>query len=212
MSVRHVASENDCIESIALQYGLLPDFIWNAPENAALRELRRNRNVLSLGDVVLIPDLREETRTGATEQRHRYLRKGVPARIEFRVLRFNRPVKDAKYSLIVDDTVFDGTTDGDGVVRCAIQPNARSAELRVQHEDEDLVYDLNLGAMDPEDELTGTQKRLTNLGYYVPAEEHGELGAGTRAAVARFQADNGLEPTGEPDDVVRNKIRELNGY
>lgn len=87
MSTEHVAAQGDCIDSIAKKYGFFADTLWQAEENRALRELRKDRNVLMPGDVVVIPDLRIRTNSVATDKRHTFRRKGVPARLRMKFLR-----------------------------------------------------------------------------------------------------------------------------
>ncbi len=78
MPDQHVASDSDCIASIAFHYGFFPDTVWNHAGNAALRQQRNNPNVLSPGDVVIIPDKRRKEITRPDHARHRFRRKGVP--------------------------------------------------------------------------------------------------------------------------------------
>lgn len=212
LSHQHIASDTDCIQSVAFQYGFTPEYLWNHAQNAELRDRRRNLNILFAGDEIHIPDLREQEYDRPTEQRHRFKRKSVAARIEFKVLRLGEPVANARYQLVIDGASTEGTTDGSGLVRAVIQANAQTGELRVDHEDGELVYPLDLGGMDPSDEVLGYQKRLSNLGYYVPPDDFGALTDQTRSAIALFQLDNGLSATGEPDDATIAKLVERTGH
>ncbi len=98
MSTEHVVSTGDCIDSIALQYGFFADTLWNHSQNAALKDLRKDQNVLLPGDIVFIPDLDLEEQDAATEQHHRFRRKGVPARLRMKFMRPKKPEEPAQDS------------------------------------------------------------------------------------------------------------------
>ena len=90
---------------------------------------------------------------------------------------------------------------------------ARRAHLVVGPEDDEDEYDLDLGCVDPTNEITGVQARLCNLGYDIERIS-GVLDEETRAALREFQEEQeGLKPTGEPDEATLQKLDELTaGY
>jgi N-acetylmuramoyl-L-alanine amidase len=83
----HTVRDGDCIASIAEQYGIFWQTVWDHPNNASLKQLRKDPNILKSGDTVFVPDLREKWETCATEQRHCFVRKGVPAKLRLRLMR-----------------------------------------------------------------------------------------------------------------------------
>jgi hypothetical protein len=83
---QHTVQEGDCISSIADQYGLFWQTIWNHSSNAALKQQRGDPNILKPGDTVFVPDRREKFEACATDQRHRFILKGVPAKLRLRLL------------------------------------------------------------------------------------------------------------------------------
>ena len=91
MSKMHKVSQGECIDSIALAYGFFPSTLWIHESNSELRSLRKDPNILLPGDEVFIPDLQPGEESGATDQRHSFLRKGVPAKLK---LRFLKPKED----------------------------------------------------------------------------------------------------------------------
>jgi len=91
MSKTHKVNQGECIESIALLYGFWPSTIWLHESNAELKSLRKNPNVLYPRDEVFIPDLRTEKVNAGTDQSHKFVRKGVPAKLR---LRFLKPKED----------------------------------------------------------------------------------------------------------------------
>ena len=71
-------------------------------------------------------------------------------------------------------------------------------------------YVLNLGHMDPLNELIGIQKRLNNLGFHCgPA--NGVLGPRTTDALKTFQKKHNLPESGEADEATKNKLTEVYG-
>jgi hypothetical protein len=185
--------------------------LWDDPANADLRSLRReNPNAIMAGDVVVIPDLRQTSSTIATGARHRFRRRGVPAKLRFQVLDDGEPVANAPFVLEVDGRTIEGKTTGEGLVEASIQPSASHARLRVQRpaEDDDdegvLEYDFQLGQLDPADTLSGARQRLVNLGLLPPG------GHATESAMAdalrTFQALSGLSPTGQLDGATTSKL------
>lgn len=86
MPKNHKVKAGDCISSIAFNHGLFWETIWNDPNNSALKAERGDPNILKQGDVVHVPDLKLKEHSGATEQRHRFVRKGTPAKLRLRIL------------------------------------------------------------------------------------------------------------------------------
>lgn len=196
----HVVKQGDCMSSIADQYGFFWDTLWNLPQNAELNALRGNPNVLLPGDRVVIPEIRPKEESGETTQVHVFRLKGVPVRLNLRLLDvFNEPRAGAKYTLTVDGQKFSGEIPEDGLVSHAISPRAQRGRLVLEDGEE---YDLELGHINPIDYLSGVQGRLRNLGYY-EGEAMGKLDDETRDAIRKFQEDHGLPVSGEADDGTR---------
>ncbi|MFZ4574612.1 MAG: hypothetical protein ACOYN0_09460 [Phycisphaerales bacterium] len=82
--------DGDCINSIAAAHGHFWERIWNDNANVDLRDNRKNADLLLPGDLLTIPLIEEGSFDGATEQRHRFRRKGVPVQLVIRVLTAGR--------------------------------------------------------------------------------------------------------------------------
>jgi LysM repeat protein len=78
--------QGDCLSSIAERYGLFWEKVWNHPKNAKLKEKRKDPNILYPGDVVFVPDKDRKEESGATEQRHRFRKKGTPAKLRLKIM------------------------------------------------------------------------------------------------------------------------------
>ena len=197
----YIVQPGDCIMSIASTRGFLWQTLWNA--NPELKTQRKNPNVIFPGDVIEIPDkvLREED--CVTEQLHKFVKKGTPAKFRLVVEQFKVPLANRRYILEIDGKVFEGTTDDKGLLEVGIDPAARGG--RLQMPDDGLECALALGHLDPLDELIGIQQRLQNLGFYF-SEADGKDNEETRVAIADFQASVSLDATGELDDATRAKL------
>jgi hypothetical protein len=198
MGEDYIAEDGDCIGSVAFEHGFFWETLWDHPKNASLKELRKNPNVLMVGDTVHIPDLRSKEEDGATEQKHQFRLKGVPAKFHLRLMQNDKPRADVEYSLEVEGKTFSGKTDGNGEITQTIPPDARKGRLRVKSGNKWEEYMLRLGQLDPADKITGAQARIRNLGFDV-GDEDGENGPLTEAGLRWFQKRAGLKVTGHLD-------------
>jgi len=82
----HTVAQGECLSSIAAQAGFTVDTLWNLPQNAQLKQLRKDPNVLYPNDVVFIPDKRLKEIPSATEKRHPFVKKGSAAKLKIRLL------------------------------------------------------------------------------------------------------------------------------
>ncbi|HEX5047131.1 MAG TPA: peptidoglycan-binding domain-containing protein [Gammaproteobacteria bacterium] len=79
MPTKHKVKAGDCIASIAFENGFFWRTVWEDAANAALKRKRKSPFQLLEGDEVQVPDLRKKEESRASEQRHRFKLKGVPA-------------------------------------------------------------------------------------------------------------------------------------
>jgi hypothetical protein len=207
----HVVRNGECISSIARDTGHFWETLWSEPANAELREARKEPNVLLADDRVFVPPLRPKFEPGASEMRHRFVRRGEPAKIRMVLKRAGKPRANEPYTLNIDGQVFSGTLDPEGKLERAIPGNARKGTLTVGEPPNQSVYPLNLGTLDPITSLAGVQARLNNLGFGC-GEVDGIWGPKTSAAVRKFQGRYQLSDTGELDDATRTKVKDVHGY
>jgi len=204
----HTVKSGECLSGIAYSYGLAWDQIWNHPENAGLKEKRGDPNILRPGDVVFVPErtLREEERP--TGKRHRFKRTGSETFLRLRLQRSGYPVENEPYALAVNRVIREGQTDATGLLVERIPPMIHEATLYLRDFEEQ--YQLQLGRLDPLDQVTGIQARLNNLGYEV-GKVDGINGPITDTAVRVFQQENGLAVDGVVGSKTRNALREAYG-
>jgi hypothetical protein len=200
----YTVEQGDCIWSIAKGAGLPPETIWNHPNNAELKNKRVNPNILFPGDIVFVPDLtiREDPR--GTDQLHKFQKKSFTAKLCIRLLDDDDPRANEKYTLIVNGARLSGQTDGDGFLEQRIPADAREGELLLKDGSEQ--HTIQLGYLDPIDEIAGIQGRLQNLGFY-GGEIDGEMSDATVAAIMGFQSDQQIDQTGEADSATKSALK-----
>jgi hypothetical protein len=204
---KRLVGAGESTNSLAKKTGHFWRYLWNHPENAELKQLRKDPNVLFADDEIFIPEVEPAEYPGkATEQRHRFRRKGEPCKIKIQLLKLGKPRANEKYVLKLDATVINGTTDSEGKLEHFIPGDARSGELVLRNGKE--VIPIRVGDLDPVDEITGVQQRLNNLGYDA-GSEGGSSNEKTVEALKKFQADYKLEVTGEADEATKAKLKEL---
>ena len=201
-----VVSQGDSIPSLAKEYGFFPDTIWNHGANAGLRAKRKSMNQLFPGDEVFIPDLNENPYNRPTDAKHKFKRKGVPAKLKMQFKSLGQPRKNEKYVLQIDGQIINGTLDGDGKLEQFIPPNARGGQILLSGGKESIP--VQIGYLNPVTELSGVQQRLNNLGFFC-GNESGDADDKTKAALETFQRRNGLPVTGDADGATKAKLQEL---
>jgi hypothetical protein len=145
--------------------------------------------------------------------KHHKLVVNVPKRkVRVRVLDAHRePMKNLPYKLDTGARVYEGQSNGDGVVEKMVPAEVEQATLSIG----DVTVPLLLGHLNPcddteDDGVSALQARLKNLGYQ-PGRIDGSLGPRTRAALRRFQSDQNLDVTGEADDATTKALLDNHG-
>jgi Putative peptidoglycan binding domain len=201
----HVIARGECLSSVAFRYGYFPGTIWEHPDNDAIRELRGDPNVLFEGDKLVLPDKEPKTTECATGKRHRFQRRGVPARFRLQLLNADKPRPNLAYKLTIDDRIeLTGATSADGLIDVPIPPDARYGLLHLEEDDAD--FELYFGHLDPMDEGRGLRQRLANLGHLRADDPDSASEDDVTAAIKSFQLHAKLDPTGELDNATSDKL------
>ncbi len=82
----HVVKDNEDIASIAAAHGFHWKTLWDDPANAALKDKRKDPNILKSGDVLVIPELRPRDESLPADQRHRFKARGLPVFLRLRIM------------------------------------------------------------------------------------------------------------------------------
>ena len=202
----HTVSRGESIASISSKFGLPEDTVWLHASNATLREKRPDPDLLLEGDKVFIPEVTIRQETGATEQRHRFRRKGIPRKLRVRLHDcIDEPLRGEKVQIDVDGLVARATTDAEGWLEHPIDPQARKASVYLTNGD---VFEFQLGHLSPPRTTIGLQQRLLNLGFYEGPIDGASSDELTMAIVA-FQESEGLPLNGIPDAQTIDALIEL---
>jgi hypothetical protein len=215
MADYYTVEEGDHISKIAKVSGFLDyKIIWNHPNNADLKNLRKNPNVLFPGDQVFIPDMEERIESGNTDKRHTFTVDKTPLKLVL-VLEdmFEKPIAGAICGLVVGGQSFVLTTDGKGKIEQEIPLDATSGILVIKSDQtpfQDDPIPLKIGHLDPVGELSGQIARLNNLGYFAGSIDEPDDVA-FKSAVEEFQCDHSLKVDGDCGPKTKAKLKEVHG-
>jgi hypothetical protein len=203
----HTVVQGEHLSRIATHHGFALATLWDHPENAKLRRLRGNPDVLLPGDVVVIPDRELKAVASSSGAHLRFVLKRAPLTLKLAFVDLQgKPIAAAHVQLRLGDAV-DLVTDGDGRIERAIEGSDERGEVALAQG----VAELRVGHLDPIEEDTGVRARLSNLGYLIGAVEDADDGEELRLALQEFQADHELPFTGELDDATRAKLADVHG-
>lgn len=246
MAKQVTVGSHECISCVAFENGFYWETLWNLPENSQLKNERKDPNILKVGDVIHVPNVRLKELSKATGQTHNFVMKGT-TRLRLRVLEEPKP-KDpppaqppappppggppkhleaedpeveaqknedvpranVPYKLKIGRfKIKEGTTDGDGMLDEVIPANARDAELTIDPgQENEAVYKIKLGRLQPLSEISGVKIRLRNLGFDCGNTNDDDTPS-FGAALKAFQEKNGLEASGRLNDETRSKLKEI---
>jgi murein L,D-transpeptidase YcbB/YkuD len=206
--------QGDHLSKIAKENGF-PDYhiIWDHPNNADLKNQRKNPNVLHPGDQVFVPDKEQKHESGSTKKRHTFVVNKEPLKLRLVLEDSNKkPIANAQYALLVEGEVTQHTTDSRGRIEQEIPQDAQEATLVLRGEGipfRDVPISIKIGHLDPVEEVSGQVARLNNLGY--SAGDGGEDDEGFESAVKAFQRDHGLTVDGICGPLTQAKLKKVHG-
>jgi Putative peptidoglycan binding domain len=213
MAEFHIVKQGECLCSIAHHYGFTDwRVIYNDPHNAAFKAKRPNPNLIYPGDELYIPDRQPRYENGQTDNRHRFKVHPLPTYLNVCLQDpAKQPLAHVRFHLRIETLEFEGNTDGHGWVRQEIPASAELGNLTVwpsaDSPDARVKWEVKLGHLDPLETTTGVKARLRNLQYY-SGEVNDVEDDVYKAAVRRFQQDNGLAVDGIVGPHTRNKLKE----
>jgi hypothetical protein len=209
MPITYTVVQGDYVSRIAAQQGFAGySKIWNHPNNAELKNLRKNPEVLYPGDVLFIPDRVDRIEDRPTDAKHTFVAKIAPLKLRVVIKDVNnKPVANKPCQVIVDGHVFDLTTDGTGKVETEIPRTARDGRLTLRDPSVPIEIDLPIliGHLDPVEEKSGQFARLHSLGYN-PGETPDDANRFKRA-IEEFQCENHLTVDGICGPATQSKLK-----
>jgi len=203
----HKVTQCEDIHSIAAQYRIADwQAIYNHDANERLRQFRPDPNDLHPGDIVYIPDTEPLSFKIATDQSHTIKIPLPKVQIHLEISDGEGPQEDMDYLLTFPGGEIKNKTTASGAVIARVPAHVTQATVTFFPIDlEPRTYSLSLCGMNPKEEISGIQARLQNLGYYNGQIDE-DYGYVTFEALAKFQDDHGLTPTGQPDQVTLDLI------
>jgi N-acetylmuramoyl-L-alanine amidase len=212
---QYIVKQGDYLPKIAEDHGFYDyQTIWDHAKNKALKDKRKNPNVLNPGDELFIPDKTLKEVSRPTGQTHRFQVK--PGTLKLRLVLedlYGKPIANASCELRVDGAVHQVVSGGDGKIEKDIPVNAQSAELVVKDGDtplQNVTLQVAIGHLDPVEEVSGQKSRLNNLGYFL-GSVGGDDAAKFKSAVEEFQCDNGLTVDGDCGPQTQAKLKQIHG-
>jgi hypothetical protein len=202
----HKIQPGEWMEQIAYQYGFTDwKAIFDLPENQPLRDKKRDPNQLLPGEHVFLPSRTRKTADVSVGKSHKFVAKRTSQTLSVAVHdEKGQPLKSKPFKIRLGTKEITGTSDGSGLVKIVLPPEAQDATLEIG----DYEIELHPGHLDPVSALSGLLSRLLNLGF--DAGEGGDREQ-LQQAVKRFQKANGLAETGEADDTTRQKLVDKHG-
>ena len=203
----YTVKQGDSIPGIACKQGLPCEKIWDHPKNAALKERRKDPNVLFPGDTVFVPEKEERQEPGETEKRHQFRCRSRTTWLKVRFLNKGEPRANEPFVLDIEGILESGKLDGGGKLEVKIPADAKEATVFLGVHPKQEKYLLKIGHLDPLETIQGIKKRLSNLGFFLTTEGN-DLDALTEAALATFQEKHGLQVKGQIDESTKRKMEE----
>jgi hypothetical protein len=215
MTAIHLVEPGEHLGMIARKFGFANfSLLWEHPENAALKALRKEPTQLAPGDEVFIPDHVQLIFERLTDASHDFKVQIDKLELRLKLLGLDgKPLANAPVIARIEAPETDSasttleselTTDGEGNLTFEIATHVTSGSLEV----EGVVIPLRIGGLDPVDTETGLRQRLRNLGY-LPLEDASDP-TQVSLAVEDFQSDNELPITGKAAD-IETKLVEVHG-
>jgi LysM domain len=205
---QHTVKQGDTLARIARRYGLRSwKQVWDAPENEALRKKRKSPHVLHPGDRVAVPGITVHECERPVDQVHRLIVK-PDAKLTLRLNLLGKkrePLQGATSKIFVgEELLFEGPVN-DGKLECEIPLSVTEARLVVSVDGFELERPLQIGALDPADQLSGVQARLSNLGWFSgPAD--GASSEALMLAQNTFRHEREIEPAETLDDALFSEL------
>jgi type VI secretion system secreted protein VgrG len=201
--VPHVVQAGDSLDTIAHRLGFSAAAIWRSERNQELRARRPDPDLLAPGDVLWVPRSgarREEPLAIGAENRYQ---RRVPKVTVVLWLRRGDGSPLADEPCEVRGLGIVARSDAEGRLALSLPLHVRAAELWIPSLQ--VAQTILLGHLDPADTASGLKQHLANLGY----DTYHGFDEAPGEAIARFQRDFGLPPTGVADAATVEALKSV---
>ena len=196
----HIVRQGECLSKIAHQYQTGWKRVWNDPKNQALRQKRKSPNILFPGDQLVVPGVDVHEMTVPTDASYRLrIEANAKVKVKLRLLDEKRELmKDALCQIFADEVLVLEKKVNDGMLECELPITAKQVILQATVGRRCVERVLQVSALDPADQISGVQARLSNLGWY-NGEIDGQESELLAAAIQDFRDETGLRPGDQLD-------------
>lgn len=206
----HTVVEDEWIGSIAAAEGHYSwEAIWGHARNKLL-DIRRNPNLLVVGDEIWIPPVEVRGASTVTAMLHRLVVSSPKNKLVIRFTRITRYVANfgpIRVTLKVGRSRKRGTLNKDGdQIEAYLPLKATEATLTIKG----ASATLHIGNLRPLARMDGMQARITNLGWDVGKIDNQD-GPRTQRGVKGFQGCYKIKVDGVIGDQTRSKAKEVYG-
>ena len=210
----YIVRQGDYLAKLAFVKGFDADEVWNDPKNEDLKKLRPDPNILAPGDVLYIPEKAKEPLPIEKGTENNYAATVPMITVRLQLQRAGQPLAQLAYSIEGLGRDVTDTTDGEGRLHFDVPVTLR--EVTVVLTESGTRYEVGVGDLNPHDELSGIRTRLAHLGYMEHVDRSGDYDEDAlryigELALSAFQTDQGLDPTGKPDDATTAALVKAHG-
>lgn len=202
------------MSALAARLGFDAQAAWAHEKNAGLRARRPSMDMLCPGDVVHIPQEPSEALELSVGTTNQFSARIPTVTIRLALRLGDHVLANEEYEIagIPGPSSTRGRSDGDGVVKLDLPVSVRSIDLLLPRLH--ATYAVDVGHLEPAEEMSGIRQRLKHLRYYPGAARSGAPDLERdhdRLAIEAFQRHHGIEPTGELDARTRDAIVSAHG-
>ena len=217
MPTTHTVAQGETLTKIARQYKYASwKKIYEHPNNADFRALRDNPDIIFPGDQIIIPDIEPKKISARAGRTHIFCLKKAKETLRLNIgAGLGIPLEGARAVLNAGDQKVEALLGQEGLLEIELPEDySPEGELEVYLDPDDeepsYVFELELGTLDPVEELSGVQARCNAIGFDCGVVD-GIMGSKTREGIEEFQEAYELEVDGEPGPLTKAKLKEVYG-
>lgn len=208
--LQHKVKKGESLNTISIQRGFFWETVWNDENNSALRELRKNPEVLEAGDEIVFPEITIGNEAVASEAKHSFTRRGIPVILRLCLSIAGKPRAGLAFEIRVGIWTHQGETDNDGKLQVKLPPDSENGILITRGPEGEVVRKLQFGYLDPPESQLGAIDRLINLGYAKIHDRDADMER-FEQVLRFFQVEEKLSTTGKLNSDTVERLKERHG-